>query len=57
MEWTAINPEKIKIKVKNSNFNIFYKYENEKSYLVPFIYKYQLIDIQYIYDIKKINLN
>ena len=53
MEWTAINLEEIKVEAKNSNFNIFYKYKNEKSYLVHFIYKYQLINIQYIYNIKK----
>lgn len=38
---------------KNSNFGLFYKYESEKSYLIFFIGKYKLIDIQYISNFKQ----
>lgn len=53
MEKTVANSGVIRVKVKNSNFDMFYKHEGEKSHLVSFIYKYQLIDIQYICNIKK----
>lgn len=41
------------MEARNLNFDIFYKYEDEKSHLVPLIRKYRLVNIQYICDIKK----
>ena len=38
---------------KTSKFGLFYKHKDEESYLVSFICKYCLVDIQYIQDIKK----
>lgn len=52
-EENATNQEETKMKVKNLNFNIFYKYKGEKSHLISFIYKYQLVVIQDICNIKK----
>lgn len=40
-------------KARNSNFRLFHKYKGKESYLVFFMYKYCLIDIQYIQNIKK----
>ena len=38
---------------KNSIFDLLYTYEGEKSHLVVFMHKDQLMDIQYIRNIKK----
>lgn len=42
-------------KDKNSNLELFYKYKGKESHFVLFIYKYQLVDIQYIQNIQKIS--
>lgn len=44
-------------KRKSSNFKLYYKYKGKKSYLILFMYKHCLVDIQYICNIKKISLN
>ena len=38
---------------RTANFGSFYKYEGEESHLVPLMFEYQFVDIQYIWDIKK----
>lgn len=47
MEKTVANPKE----VRNTNFDLFYKYESEKSYLVSLMRKYQSVDISYICNI------
>lgn len=44
---------KRKVETKNLNFDIFYKYKDKKSYLIFLISKYQLVNFQYICNIKK----
>lgn len=53
IERPVINPNKR----KRSNFGLIYKYKSEKSYLVRLIRGYCLVDIQYIYSIKKNKFN
>lgn len=53
MEGNTTNQRERRVEAKNSNFNMFYEYKSEDSHLVPLIRKYQLVNIQYICDIKK----
>lgn len=54
---SAEKPTANQKKARNSNFRLFHKYKGEESYLVFFMHKYCLIDIQYIQNIKKNNLS
>lgn len=55
MKGNAPNLGERRVEAKNSNFNMLYKYKGEESYLVLVMHEYQLINIQYICNIKKIS--